>query len=117
MACVLMAVTRYLLYLCFFSSLLILLHVCVSLRNLFFLFAANNSSVGNTDLFGTSDAVVKHVLEGHDRGVNWAAFHPSLPVVVSCADDRQVNDITSLRFSEIPLKHLFFSTGETLAYE
>lgn len=37
-----------------------------------------------------SDAVVKHVLEGHDRGVNWAAFHPTLPLIVSGADDRQV---------------------------
>ncbi|XP_026729965.1 coatomer subunit alpha isoform X2 [Trichoplusia ni] len=43
-----------------------------------------------TDLFGQADAVVKHVLEGHDRGVNWAAFHPSLPLIASAADDRQV---------------------------
>ena len=42
------------------------------------------------DLFGTGDAVVKYVLEGHDRGVNWASFHPSLPLIVSGADDRQV---------------------------
>lgn len=44
----------------------------------------------NTDLFGGGDAVVKYVLEGHDRGVNWASFHPSLPLIVSGADDRQV---------------------------
>ncbi|GMH13468.1 hypothetical protein Nepgr_015309 [Nepenthes gracilis] len=44
----------------------------------------------NTDLFGGVDAVVKYVLEGHDRGVNWAAFHPTLPLIVSGADDRQV---------------------------
>eukprot|EP00899_Mesostigma_viride_P004602 jgi/Mesvir1/14142/Mv12278-RA.1 len=44
----------------------------------------------NSDLFGGGDAVVKYVLEGHDRGVNWAAFHPSLPLIVSGADDRQV---------------------------
>lgn len=44
----------------------------------------------NTDFFGGVDAVVKYVLEGHDRGVNWAAFHPSLPLIVSGADDRQV---------------------------
>ncbi|PRD19692.1 UNVERIFIED_CONTAM: Coatomer subunit alpha [Trichonephila clavipes] len=44
----------------------------------------------HTDLFGTSDAVVKHVLEGHDRGVNWAAFHNTMPLIVSGADDRQV---------------------------
>lgn len=42
------------------------------------------------DLFGSTDAVVKYVLEGHDRGVNWASFHPTLPLIVSCSDDRQV---------------------------
>uniref|UniRef100_A0A1I8HK72 Coatomer subunit alpha n=1 Tax=Macrostomum lignano TaxID=282301 RepID=A0A1I8HK72_9PLAT len=45
---------------------------------------------GHTDLFGTTDAIVKHVLEGHDRGVNWVMFHPTMPVIVSAADDRQV---------------------------
>lgn len=45
---------------------------------------------GATDLFGQADAVVKHVLEGHDRGVNWACFHPTLPLIVSGADDRQI---------------------------
>ncbi|XP_014253737.1 coatomer subunit alpha [Cimex lectularius] len=44
----------------------------------------------STDLFGQADAVVKHVLEGHDRGVNWATFHPTLPLIVSGADDRHV---------------------------
>ncbi|XP_034230743.1 coatomer subunit alpha isoform X1 [Thrips palmi] len=43
-----------------------------------------------TDLFGQADAVVKHVLEGHDRGVNWVAFHPTLPLIVSGADDRLI---------------------------
>ena len=42
------------------------------------------------ELFGTNDVVVKYVLEGHDRGVNWAAFHPTLPLITSAADDRQV---------------------------
>mmetsp|Transcript_59015 Transcript_59015/g.104866 ORF Transcript_59015/g.104866 Transcript_59015/m.104866 type:complete len:1226 (+) Transcript_59015:36-3713(+) len=42
------------------------------------------------DVFGTSDAVVKYVLEGHDRGVNWASFHPTLPLIVSGADDRLI---------------------------
>jgi coatomer protein complex subunit alpha (xenin) len=41
-------------------------------------------------LIGGGDAVVNYVLEGHDRGVNWAAFHPTLPLIVSGADDRQV---------------------------
>lgn len=47
-------------------------------------------SPGSTELFGQTDAIVKHVLEGHDRGVNWVAFHPTLPLIVSGADDRQV---------------------------
>eukprot|EP00930_Biecheleria_cincta_P035139 TRINITY_DN241_c0_g1_i1.p1 TRINITY_DN241_c0_g1~~TRINITY_DN241_c0_g1_i1.p1 ORF type:complete len:1243 (-),score=237.00 TRINITY_DN241_c0_g1_i1:360-4049(-) len=45
---------------------------------------------GSSDVFGTSDAVVKYVLEGHDRGVNWASFHPTLPLIVSGADDRLI---------------------------
>jgi coatomer protein complex subunit alpha (xenin) len=45
---------------------------------------------GTTDLFGQADAVVKHVLEGHDRGVNWANFHPTMPLIISGADDRQI---------------------------
>nr|XP_039274380.1 LOW QUALITY PROTEIN: coatomer subunit alpha-like [Styela clava] len=51
-----------------------------------------NSGTGPTsiELFGTTDVVVKHVLEGHDRGVNWACFHPTMPLVVSAADDRLV---------------------------
>ncbi|KAA8645995.1 coatomer subunit alpha [Aspergillus tanneri] len=42
------------------------------------------------DMFGNTDAVVKFVLEGHDRGVNWVSFHPSLPLIVSAGDDRLV---------------------------
>ncbi|CAG0901661.1 unnamed protein product [Darwinula stevensoni] len=44
----------------------------------------------STDLFGQADAIVRHLLEGHDRGVNWVAFHPTLPLIVSAADDRQI---------------------------
>ncbi|RWS09241.1 coatomer subunit alpha-like protein [Dinothrombium tinctorium] len=47
-------------------------------------------SSGHTDLFGQSDAIVKHVLEGHDRGVNWACFHPTMPIMLSGADDRMI---------------------------
>lgn len=43
-------------------------------------------SVESFDTFST----VKYVLEGHDRGVNWASFHPTLPLIVSAADDRQI---------------------------
>eukprot|EP00184_Porphyridium_aerugineum_P008209 CAMPEP_0184692534 /NCGR_PEP_ID=MMETSP0313-20130426/977_1 /TAXON_ID=2792 /ORGANISM="Porphyridium aerugineum, Strain SAG 1380-2" /LENGTH=1312 /DNA_ID=CAMNT_0027150371 /DNA_START=407 /DNA_END=4345 /DNA_ORIENTATION=+ len=44
----------------------------------------------NADLFGSSDATVKYVLEGHARGVNWAQFHPTLPLIISGADDRMI---------------------------
>lgn len=44
----------------------------------------------NADPFGNSEPVVKFVLEGHDRGVNWVAFHPTLPLIVSSGDDRLV---------------------------
>ena len=33
----------------------------------------------------TPNAQVKHVMEGHDRGVNWACFHPTQPLVASVA--------------------------------
>lgn len=42
------------------------------------------------DMFGNTDVIVKYVLEGHDRGVNWVSFHPALPLIVTAADDRQV---------------------------
>ncbi|GAD99417.1 coatomer subunit alpha, putative [Paecilomyces variotii No. 5] len=50
--------------------------------------ARANSS--QADMFGNTDAVVKFVLEGHDRGVNWVSFHPSLPLIVSAGDDRLI---------------------------
>ena len=42
------------------------------------------------DIFGQPDVVVKHVLEGHDRGVNWVSFHNTMPILVSGSDDRLV---------------------------
>ncbi|KAH3902677.1 probable Coatomer subunit alpha [Saccharomycodes ludwigii] len=39
---------------------------------------------------GFGDCVVKFILEGHTRGVNWATFHPTLPLIVSGGDDRQI---------------------------
>ncbi|EGC37596.1 hypothetical protein DICPUDRAFT_30022 [Dictyostelium purpureum] len=41
------------------------------------------------EIFGT-DVIVKLSLEGHDRGVNWAAFHPTQPYIVSASDDHHV---------------------------
>lgn len=56
------------------------------------------AGVGNQqDVFGNPDVLVKHVIEGHDRGVNWASWHPTQPLIISAADDRQVK---LWRFSE-----------------
>ena len=41
-------------------------------------------------------------MEGHDRGVNWACFHPTMPLVASVADDRVVK---LWRMSESPTRH------------
>lgn len=49
---------------------------------------STSKSTNQADVFYGSDAVVKFVLEGHDRGVNWATFHPTLPLILSAADDR-----------------------------
>lgn len=57
------------------------------------------------DLFGSNDVVVKFILEGHEKGVNWASFHPTKPYIVSGADDRSIRiwkmDETRTRGHEI----------------
>ncbi|KAJ9057030.1 hypothetical protein DSO57_1026341 [Entomophthora muscae] len=45
---------------------------------------------GTADAFGNPDIIVKYMIEGHTKGVNWVDFHPSLPLLVSGGDDRQV---------------------------
>lgn len=44
----------------------------------------------NQELFGSNDVTVKFILEGHERGVNWAAFHPTQDLIVSASDDKTV---------------------------
>jgi len=50
----------------------------------------NRANANQADMFGNTDAVVKFVLDGHDRGVNWVSFHPTLPLIISAGDDRNV---------------------------
>lgn len=50
----------------------------------------NRNQPPQQDIFGNTDAIVKYVLEGHDKGVNWASFHPELPLIVSGGDDRSI---------------------------
>lgn len=76
------------------------------------------------------DYNVKFILQGHTRGVNWASFHPTLPLIVSGSDDRTIklwrmsatkawevdtcrghtNNVVSVIFH--PHQNLFISAGE-----
>ncbi|KAJ7598741.1 coatomer subunit alpha-2 [Mycena floridula] len=51
--------------------------------------SSNNTGPGNYEQFDAF-STVKYVLEGHDRGVNFATFHPTLPLILSAADDRTI---------------------------
>mmetsp|Transcript_7397 Transcript_7397/g.12486 ORF Transcript_7397/g.12486 Transcript_7397/m.12486 type:complete len:440 (+) Transcript_7397:513-1832(+) len=42
------------------------------------------------EIFGGTEVEVKHILEGHERGVNWVTFHPTMRIVASAADDKTV---------------------------
>ncbi|KAG5438353.1 hypothetical protein PCANB_002841 [Pneumocystis canis] len=48
------------------------------------------SHTQTSDLFGNNGVVVKYLLEGHDRGINWVSFHPTLPLIISAGDDRLI---------------------------
>lgn len=49
-----------------------------------------NVASAQSDFFGDGDTMVKFVLEGHFRGVNWVSFHPTLPLLLSASDDRSI---------------------------
>ncbi|KAL8448978.1 hypothetical protein Emed_003330 [Eimeria media] len=51
---------------------------------------SGSRSSAHGDIFAATDAVCKFVLEGHERGVNWATFHHSMPLIASAADDKLV---------------------------
>ena len=36
------------------------------------------------------DVTMIHKLEGHDKGVNWATFHPNLNLIASASDDQTI---------------------------
>ena len=38
----------------------------------------------------TMDVTMIHKLEGHERGVNWAIFHPNLNLIASSSDDKKI---------------------------
>jgi hypothetical protein len=46
----------------------------------------------DTDLFGGEDFVCSEIRASKPRqGVNWASFHPTLPLIKSGLNDRQVH--------------------------
>lgn len=49
------------------------------------------------------DCVMKHKLEGHERGVNWAVFHPTFNLVASGSDDKtaRVFKFSDTRWDEV----------------
>nr|CDS32611.1 E3 ubiquitin protein ligase CBL [Hymenolepis microstoma] len=72
--------------------------------------AMGHGNANTTDFFGSSDVVARHVLEGHERGVNWVVFHPTLPIIVSASDDRQIR---IWRITETKAWHLDTLRGHT----
>eukprot|EP00659_Diplonema_papillatum_P021672 gene21672-33360_t len=50
----------------------------------------NNSNYPGQEIFGNNDVQVKFILEGHERPVNYASFHPTKNLVVSGSDDNSV---------------------------
>lgn len=42
------------------------------------------------ELFGGTEVEVKHILEGHDKGVNWVTFNPTMKIIASAADDKTI---------------------------
>jgi coatomer subunit alpha len=42
------------------------------------------------ELYGGTEVEVKHILEGHEKGVNWVCFHPTMKILASAADDKTI---------------------------
>ncbi|KAM0685939.1 hypothetical protein COBT_002844, partial [Conglomerata obtusa] len=43
-----------------------------------------------TNILGVPNVFVKQIIDAHDRGINWIEKHPTMNVVVTAGDDRQV---------------------------
>jgi len=49
-----------------------------------------NEGSGASGIFALTDAVIKFQQEDHVSGANWAAWHNTRPLAVSCSDDQSV---------------------------
>ena len=43
-----------------------------------------------SEIFLGTEIEVKHVLEGHEKGINWGCFHPKRNLIASGADDKSI---------------------------
>ncbi len=49
-----------------------------------------SQSKSQNNEYASNEVEIHAVLEGHERGVNWCSFHPTLNLIVSAADDKKV---------------------------
>ena len=52
-------------------------------------FAAESGSKPN-ELYGGTEVEVRHIIDGHEKGVNWVTFHPTMKILASAADDKNI---------------------------
>eukprot|EP00826_Nyctotherus_ovalis_P059573 TRINITY_DN8296_c0_g5_i1.p2 TRINITY_DN8296_c0_g5~~TRINITY_DN8296_c0_g5_i1.p2 ORF type:complete len:441 (+),score=114.95 TRINITY_DN8296_c0_g5_i1:119-1441(+) len=53
-------------------------------------YSSSRGSATRPSDFATTDVTVKIIIDGHEKPVNWAAFHPKKRLVVSGADDKTI---------------------------
>jgi coatomer protein complex subunit alpha (xenin) len=53
-------------------------------------YSSSQGSGSRPSELGSTDVTVKIIMDGHEKPVNWAAFHPKKRLVVSSADDKMV---------------------------
>ena len=67
------------------------------------------SKVGSkpNELYGGTEVEVKHILEGHEKGVNWVSFHPTMKILASAADDKTIKlwRLSGNKHCDVPPAH------------
>jgi len=58
--------------------------------NLIKKYTSSSSSKPSEGGYSGTEVELKAIMEGHDRGINWCAFHPTQNLILSAADDRKV---------------------------
>ena len=50
----------------------------------------DSSSKSGKSTYSGNDVDIVSVLDGHERGVNWCDFHPTVDLICSGSDDRKL---------------------------